>query len=241
MTSHSRSKPRVLVVDDNLQSLKMLRFLLADQGYDVVVCQDADEVRERLDDMSDPIDVLVLDVMMPKVDGFALCQQIRRDGRTLPIIFLSARGEPADRAEGLKMGADDYVAKPFDPGELLQRIAAVLRRSRAAAAALETQPSLKVGEVEIDPSRLKVRVGGSPYQDLTPTEAKLLHCLMRNAGQVLSRGVLISQVWDYDHDGYDNTVDVYIGRLRRKVEAEAAEPRYIRTVRGVGYVFNRTA
>jgi DNA-binding response OmpR family regulator len=180
-----------------------------------------------------------MDVMMPRLDGYALCSQIRRDGRTVPIIFLSARGDPADRAEGLRMGADDYVVKPFDPGELLQRIAAVLRRSRAAAAALDTQPSLKVGEVEIDPSRLKVRVEDGPFQDLTPTEARLLHCMMRNAGQVLSRGALIGQVWDYDHEGYDNTVDVYVGRLRKKVETEPGEPRYIRTVRGVGYVFNR--
>jgi len=239
MTIHRRSKPRVLVVDDNLQSLKMLRFLLGDQGYDVVVSSDAEDVRRQLDNTSDPIDLVILDVMMPRIDGFDLCSQIRRDGRTLPIIFLSARGEPTDRAEGLKMGADDYVVKPFDPAELLQRIAAVLRRSRAAAVALETQPSLKVGDIEIDPSRLKVRVAELPYLDLTPTEAKLLHCLMRNAGQVLSRGVLISQVWDYDHEGYDNTVDVYIGRLRKKVEPEPADPRYIRTVRGIGYVFNR--
>src|SRR6185436_3633494 len=129
-----------------------------------------------------------------------------------------AKAEPADRAEGLRLGADDYVVKPFDPAELLARIAAVLRRTKLADTALELRPSLKVGEVELDSARLKVKVAGRREADLTPTETKLLHCLMRNVGRVLSRDALINQVWDYDHDGYDNTVDVYIGRLRKKVE-----------------------
>lgn len=238
--SNGRSRPRLLVVDDNLQSLKLLRFLLNDQGYEVLVASDAETALKLVDDTTNPVHLVILDVMMPNVDGFDLCGQIRRAGEMVPIIFLSARSEPADRAEGLKIGADDYVVKPFDPGELLARIAAVLRRSRSAAAALESQPSLKVGDVELDPARLKVRVAQGSQADLTPTETKLLHCLMRNAGRVLSRDVLINQVWDYDHDGLDNTVDVHIGRLRKKVEPDPNEPQYIRTVRGVGYVFHRS-
>jgi DNA-binding response OmpR family regulator len=233
------SKPRLLVVDDNLQSLKLLRFLLTDQGYDVIVASEADTAHRLLEDTTNPIHLVLLDVMMPNVDGFDFCNQVRRDGETVPIIFLSARSEPADRAEGLKIGADDYIVKPFDPGELLARIGAVLRRSRSAVAALESQPSLRVGDVELDPARLQVKVAQDRQADLTPTETKLLHCLMRNAGRVLSRDALINQAWDYDHEGFDNTVDVHIGRLRKKLEADPTEPRYIRTVRGVGYVFNK--
>ncbi len=235
--SNGRSKARVLVVDDNLQSLKMLRFLLEDEGYDVTVASTAALAVEALEGAANPIHLVVLDVMMPGVDGFDLCNRIRREGEGVPIIFLSARGEPADRAEGLRLGADDYIVKPFDPGELLARIAAVLRRSRNSPALSDSQPSLRLGEVELDPARLKVRVAEKRQADLTPTETKLLHCLMRNAGRVLTRDVLINQVWDYDYDGNNNTVDVYIRRLRQKVEPDPNEPRYIRTVRGAGYVF----
>ena len=135
------------------------------------------------------------------------------------------------------MGADDFVAKPFDPTELLARVGAVLRRARPTGAVGESQPVLRLGEVELDAARLKVRTGPGRESDLTPTETKLLHCLMRNAGRVLTRDALISQVWDYDYDGNNNTVDVYIRRLRQKVEPDPNDPRYIRTVRGAGYVF----
>ena len=236
--SNVRSKPRVLVVDDNVQSLKMLRFLLEDDGYDVSVASSAAMARDLLDNPPGPIHLVILDVMMPHISGLDLCQRIRQGGECVPIIFLSARGEPADRAEGLRRGADDYVAKPFDPTELLARVAAVLRRSKFAAVSSETQPSLRLGEVELDAARLKVKTAAGRESDLTPTETKLLHCLMRNAGRVLTRDVLINQVWDYDYDGNNNTVDVYIRRLRQKVEPDPNEPRYIRTVRGAGYVFH---
>ncbi len=238
--SNGRTKARVLVVDDNLQSLKMLRFLLDDEGYEVLIASNAEVARDYLENANNPIHLVILDVMMPNVDGFDLCNQIRKEGESVPVIFLSARGEPSDRAEGLRMGADDYVVKPFDPAELLARIAAVLRRSKSIAAASESQPSLKLGDVELDPARLKVRVAANRQADLTPTETKLLHCLMRNAGRVLTRDVLINQVWDYDYDGNNNTVDVYIRRLRQKVEPDPNEPKYIRTVRGAGYVFQVT-
>ena len=184
------------------------------------------------------MNLMILDVMMPGLDGFDLLQQIRQEGEGVPIIFLSARGEPEARAEGLRMGADDYVVKPFDPTELLARVAAVLRRARSAPSVTEAQqPVLRLGEVELDAARLKVRMSSGREADLTPTETKLLHCLMRNAGRVLTRDALINQVWDYDYDGNNNTVDVYIRRLRQKVEADPNDPRYIRTVRGAGYVF----
>lgn len=235
--SNGRSKARVLVVDDNLQSLKMMRFLLEDEGYEVLIGSSAEAASEILENPPNPIHLMLLDVMMPQVDGFGLCTRIRRQGDGIPIIFLSARGEPTDRAEGLRMGADDYVVKPFDPGELLARIAAVLRRSKSVAAMSESAPVLRLGDVELDPGRLKVRVTDGHHSDLTPTETKLLHCLMRNSGRVLTRDVLINQVWDYDYDGNNNTVDVYIRRLRQKVEPNPNDPTYIRTVRGVGYVF----
>ncbi|MGE5620236.1 MAG: response regulator transcription factor [Sphingomonadaceae bacterium] len=235
--SIARSKAHILVVDDNLQSLKMLRFLLEDEGYEVMVASNAATAIDHLRSAPTPAHLVILDVMMPNVDGFDLCDRIRREGENVPIIFLSARGEPADKAEGLRMGADDYVVKPFDPAELLARIAAVLRRSKPVSTIPDSQPSLRLGDVELDPARLKVKVAEKRQSDLTPTETKLLHCLMRNAGRVLTRDVLINQVWDYDYDGNNNTVDVYIRRLRQKVEPNPNEPRYIRTVRGAGYVF----
>jgi two-component system alkaline phosphatase synthesis response regulator PhoP len=235
----TRSKARVLVVDDNLQTQKMLRFLLDSEGYQVSIATQAEDARTKLADAEVPIHLMLLDVMMPSLDGFTLCSHLRKEGDTVPIVFLSARADASDRAEGLRRGADDYVVKPFDPGELLARIAAVLRRSKLADAAIELRPSMRVGDVELDSARLKVKVAGRRETDLTPTETKLLHCLMRNAGRVLSRDALINQVWDYDHDGYENTVDVYIGRLRKKVEHDPEAPTYIRTIRGVGYMLHQ--
>ena len=234
--SNVRAKPRVLVVDDNLQTLKLLRFLLEDEGYEVVVASNARLARQVLDSPPGQINLVLLDVMMPGVDGFDFCQEIRQGGTDTPIIFLSARSEPEARAEGLKMGADDYVAKPFDPTELLARVGAVLRRARPSEPS-DSQPVLRMGEVELDAARLRVRTASGREADLTPTETKLLHCLMRNAGRVLTRDALINQVWDYDYDGNNNTVDVYIRRLRQKVESDPNDPRYIRTVRGAGYIF----
>src|SRR5256885_8154076 len=128
--SSSRTKPRVLVIDDNLQSLKMLRFLLSDQGYEVTVASEGPVARELLETAEDPIHLIILDVMMPNIDGFTLCRQMRTAGETVPIIFLSARNEPTDKAEGLKIGGDDYVVKPFGPNKLLARNGAVHCRNR---------------------------------------------------------------------------------------------------------------
>jgi DNA-binding response OmpR family regulator len=237
--SKAKSNLRVLVVDDNLQTQKMLRFLLRDADFEVHLASGADEARSFLDQPDHPIHLLLLDVMMPNLDGFEFCNQLRREGRDVPIVFLSARGDSSDRVQGLRMGGDDYVLKPFDPNELLARVNAVLRRSNSASPPPALLSNLSISGIELDSVRLQVRVSDHHEADLTLTETKLLHCLMRNAGHVLSRGVLINQVWDYDYDGYDNTVDVYIRRLRKKVEPNPDEPRYIRTVRGVGYVFQK--
>lgn len=233
----SRAMPRILVVDDDLQSLKLLRFLLEDEGYEVLVASCASRALEALENPPSPIDLVILDVVMPVVGGFELCREIRQKGLSLPVIFLSARGEPQIQAEGLRLGADDYLVKPFDPRQLLARVGAVLRRTRFASTVNESQPVLRMGEVELDAARLKVRTGSGREADLTPTETKLLHCLMRNAGRVLTRDALINQVWDYDYDGNNNTVDVYIRKLRQKVEANPSDPHYIRTIKGQGYVF----
>lgn len=235
--SNIRTRPRVLVVDDSLQTLKLLRFLLEDEGYEVMVASNSRLAHQILESPPGPINLVILDVMMPGMGGFDLLQQLREEGEGVPIIFLSARGEPEARAEGIRMGADDYVVKPFDPTELLARVAAVLRRARSTPSMSDSQPVLRMGELELDAARLKVRTSTGRESDLTPTETKLLHCLMRNAGRVLTRDALINQVWDYDYDGNNNTVDVYIRRLRQKVESDPNDPRYIRTVRGAGYVF----
>jgi DNA-binding response OmpR family regulator len=229
------TKPQVLAVDDSLQTLKLLRFLLEDEGYEVIVASNTRRARQILESPSGRIGLMILDVMMPGMDGFDFCQQIRQEGERVPIIFLSAMRDTKSRAAGLKMGADDYVAKPFDPKELLARVAAVLRRTEAAPRMLKSQPVLRMGEVELDAARLKVRTSNGREADLTPTETKLLDCLMRNAGRALARDALINQVWNSAGDA--SAVEVYIGRLRRKVEPDPSDPRYIKTVRGLGYVF----
>jgi DNA-binding response OmpR family regulator len=137
----------------------------------------------------------------------------------------------------LRMGADDYVAKPFLPAELIARVTAVLRRAGTAPQVSDGQPVLRMGDVELDAARLTVRTSGGREADLTPTETKLLHCLMRNAGMVLSRDTLLDQVWGHDYEGDSNVVDVYIRRVRHKLESDPNDPRYIRTVRGAGYSF----
>lgn len=224
---------RVLVVDDDPPSLKMTAFLLAEEGYDVLTADNGLDAL-RLVEQESP-DLAILDVMMPGLDGLQVTQRIRRS-MSLPIIILSAKGETVDRVQGLDVGADDYLAKPFEPAELLARVRSVLRRSDSFAYG-EPQGALAASGLQIDPVTNIVTLPDGAKTELTPIEFKLLHCLMRNPGRTLTHDQIISSVWGYDYDGYSNQIAVYVRRLRLKIEADPDDPKYVQTVRGLGYKF----
>ena len=224
---------RVLIVDDDPPSLKMTAFLLVEEGYEVATADNGLDAL-RLVEQQAP-DLIILDVMMPGLDGLQVTQRIRRS-MTVPIIILSAKGETVDRIHGLDIGADDYLAKPFEPAELLARVRSVLRRSDLFTVA-EPQALLAAGSLQIDPITNMVQLPDGTKTELTPIEFRLLHCLMRNPGRTLTHDQIISHVWGYDYDGYSNQIAVYVRRLRLKIEADPDDPRYVQTVRGLGYKF----
>lgn len=224
---------RILIVDDDRPSLKMTAFLLREEGYTVFTADNGQEALRQIDEKTP--DLLILDVMMPGMDGWEVTRHLRRS-TSLPILILSAKGETSDRVFGLDLGADDYLAKPFEPSELLARVRAVLRRAEAFTFG-EPQTQLSVGAFRLDPVNSTVAMPGGRTLELTPIEFRLLHYLMRNSGRVLTHEQLLSTVWGYDYEGYSNQVAVYVRRLRAKLEPNSDNPRYIVTVRGTGYKF----
>nr|MBC7244085.1 response regulator transcription factor [Chloroflexota bacterium] len=226
---------RVLVVDDDPPSVKMISFLLREEGYEVFSADNGTTALELVN--REQPDLVILDVMMPHVDGFEVCRRIRQK-LDVPIIFLSAKGETADKVAGLQLGADDYLAKPFEPAELLARVRAVMRRAEVFAGE-EAQVRLTVGDITLEPVNNRVVFADGRKVDLTPIEFRLLHCLMRNAGRILSHDLLLNAVWGYDYEGYSNQIAVYVHRLRLKIEEDPENPKYLLTVRGLGYKFER--
>lgn len=221
----------VLVVDDDAHIREVARFALARAGHAVELANDGEAAHERI--ARGGIELVVLDVLMPELDGFALCRRLRAHGR-LPIVFLSSRGEEADRVLGLELGADDYLAKPFSPRELVARVGAVLRRAAPPRTAVvdAPRPLLAIGAVTIDRDRHEVRIGDAPL-DVTVTELRLLAALADHRGRVLSRGQLIAAVYGDDHHVSERTIDTHVRNLRAKLAAAGADP--IETVHGVGY------
>jgi DNA-binding response OmpR family regulator len=224
---------RILIVDDDRPSLKMTAFLLREEGYNVFTADNGHDALRMIDEKTP--DLLILDVMMPGMDGWEVTRRLRRT-TNLPIIILSAKGETTDRVFGLDLGADDYLAKPFEPSELLARVRAVLRRAEAFTFG-EPQTQLSVEGFRLDPVNNTVTLPGNRMVELTPIEFRLLHYLARNNGRVLTHEQLLNTVWGYEYEGYSNQVAVYIRRLRSKLEPNPDEPRYILTARGIGYRF----
>jgi two-component system response regulator MprA len=218
---------KILVVDDERAVRESLRRALELEGYEIELAADGREALERLEAESQP-DVLVLDVLMPGVDGLEVCRRLRRAGSRLPVLMLTARDAVENRVAGLDAGADDYVTKPFALEELLARIRALLRRTTDGA-----DDVLRFADLELDSRTREVRRGGELIE-LTRTEFSLLELFMRNPRQVLTRSIIFERVWGYDFGYGSNSLDVYIGYLRRKTEA-GGRPRVIHTVRGVGY------
>jgi two-component system, OmpR family, response regulator MprA len=218
---------KILVVDDERAVRDSLRRALELEGYEIELAENGREALDRLDSGAEP-DALVLDVLMPGVDGLEVCRTLRRKGSRLPVLMLTARTQVEDRVEGLDAGADDYLTKPFALEELLARVRALLRRSGNG-----TGEKLRFADLELDPGTREVRRGGDPIE-LTRTEFSLLELFLMNPRQVLTRSVIFERVWGYDFGFASNSLDVYIGYLRRKTEA-AGKPRLIQTIRGVGY------
>jgi two-component system response regulator MprA len=218
---------KILVVDDERAVRDSLRRALELEGYEVELAGDGGEALTRLESESDP-DAMILDVLMPPPDGLEVCRTLRLSGSRLPVLMLTARAEVENRVEGLDAGADDYLTKPFALEELLARLRALLRRTSAASG-----ETLRFADLELDPKTREVRRHAEPIE-LTRTEFSLLELFMINPRQVLTRSLIFERVWGYDFGAGSNSLDVYIGYLRRKTEA-GGRPRLIHTVRGVGY------
>ncbi len=220
---------KILVVDDERAVRESLRRALELEGYEIELAADGQEALQRLEANGDAQpDAVILDVLMPTVDGLEVCRRIRRSGNRVPVLMLTARDEIENRVAGLDAGADDYVTKPFALEELVARVRALLRRTSAGDDEL-----LRFADLDLDPGTREVRRGGDPIE-LTRTEFALLELFMTNPRQVLTRSIIFERVWGYDFGFASNSLDVYIGYLRRKTEA-GDKPRLIQTVRGVGY------
>ena len=218
---------KILVVDDERAVRESLRRALELEGYEIELAADGSEALYRLEGREEP-DAVILDVLMPGVDGLEVCRRLRGSGSKLPVLMLTARTEVEDRVAGLDAGADDYVTKPFALEELLARVRALLRRTTD-----EEGEVVRFANLVLDPTTREVTRGGRPIE-LTRTEFSLLELFMRNPRQVLTRTIIFDRVWGYDFGYASNSLDVYIGYLRRKTE-EGDRPRLIQTIRGVGY------
>ncbi|MGV7976269.1 MAG: response regulator transcription factor [Anaerolineaceae bacterium] len=225
-------KNRILVVDDEKGLVKIIRLNLEHDGFEVFEANNGAQAMDRLRAVLP--DLVLLDVMMPDLDGFQVLRMIREVGST-PVIMLTAKGEENDKVRGLELGADDYVTKPFSPRELTSRIRAVLRRG-SFSDQTDTGKIDVDGRLQIDFDRHEVWVDGELVQ-LRPTEYRLLYHLVKNAGWVLTHDQILSKVWGYEYEDEPHYVRLYINYLRKKIEKDPANPRYILTERGVGYRF----
>ncbi|HEY7779535.1 MAG TPA: response regulator transcription factor [Ktedonobacterales bacterium] len=220
-------KAHILVVDDDQRISDVLRRTLAYEGYSVATAASGDEALRRT--LERPPDLIILDLMLPGLDGLDVARRLRVAGDSVPILMLTARDTVADRVEGFEAGADDYLIKPFAPEELLARVKALLRRTQP-----ERHEVLRYADVELDTGTRVAHRGGREIE-LSPTEYELLALFMRRPRQVLTRDVILERVWGLDFEGSSNVMEVYVGYLRAKLETDG-EPRLIHTVRGVGYV-----
>jgi DNA-binding response OmpR family regulator len=224
--------PKILLVEDEETLIETLRYNFEREGYTILLATDGIQGLE-LARIECP-DLIVLDIMLPRLDGFSACRILRQESN-VPIIMLTARQDEVDRIAGLELGADDYVSKPFSLGELFARVRAILRRTERQPAGSH-RDVLEVGNIRLD-ARSRRAWRNEDELTLPQKEFDLLTCLMRNRGIALSRDLLLERVWGFDFLGDSRTVDVHIRWLREKIEPEPAQPRYIQTVRGVGYRF----
>jgi phosphate regulon transcriptional regulator PhoB len=230
-------KKRILVIEDDRDIVELVRYNLEKDGYQVFTATDGAIGMAQV--KKSPPDLLVLDLMLPKLSGLEICKEIRRDAalNRLPILILTARGEEADRVVGLELGADDYVTKPFSPREFVARVKALLRRVEPAAA---TEKLIDVGLLRIDPAAYRVTRSGKQVP-LSTLEFRLLYYLAARPNKVFSRDQLLDAVWGTDRFVTPRSVDVYVRRLREKIEENPQVPSYVKTIRGAGYLFETRA
>lgn len=221
---------QILIVDDEKALVKGLKYTLEKEGFNVKAAYDGQEALDFL--QSSKADLIILDLMLPKIDGLEVCRRIRQQGNSTPIIMLTAKGDDVDKIIGLELGADDYVAKPFNPRELVARIRAVLRRASNNI----QSGAMTFGELFIDPDRRIVKVKGQTIE-LSVREFDLIVTMARRPGFTFTREMLLEQVWGHDYYGDTRVVDVYIRRVREKIEPDPAHPRWLITRWGVGYAF----
>ena len=225
----------ILVVEDNTDLLNLLKINLSDQGYKIYTAGNGISALDVFHTQKP--DLVVLDVMLPKLDGLEVCKRIRRENKMIPILMLTAKAEEVDKVLGLELGADDYMTKPFSIREFLARVKAIFRRIDLNASDEESETkTLQFDGLSVDTTKRKVMLGNETIE-LTSKEYDLLLLFFRNPGKAYSREELLNIVWGYSYDGYSHTVNSHINRLRSKIEDDASEPHYIRTVWGVGYRF----
>jgi two-component system alkaline phosphatase synthesis response regulator PhoP len=226
------AEEKILVVDDEEHILELIRFNLENNGYKVVLASNGVDA-VKLAKAESP-ELILLDLMLPGMDGYDVCKEIRRDNNisNIPIIMITAKGEELDKILGLELGADDYITKPFSIRELMARVKAVLRRTNTQYA----DKSYSFGNITIDFNKHEVLKNNTRI-DLTLKEFELLEILIKNKGRVMTRDFLLDKIWGYDYIGETRTVDVHIRHLRQKVEDDDKNPKYIETIRGIGYRF----
>ena len=226
---------RILVVDDEDHIVELIKFNLETKGYNVISAFDGEEAIKKANNESP--DLIILDLMLPKIDGVEVCRRIKEDENTsnISIIMLTAKNDESDKIVGLEIGADDYMTKTFSVKELMARVKAVLRRNKSNQLPQKALDGpIRIGLIEIDNSKHEVVKSGQKIE-LTLKEFELLRVLALNQGKVLSRNVLLDEVWGYDYFGDTRTVDVHIRHLRKKIEDDDKKPEYIETIRGIGY------
>jgi len=228
----------ILIIEDNLDLAKLLEMHLADLGHRSTLVLDGINGLQAASESR--FDLLILDIMLPGLDGLEICKRIRARDEYTPILMLTSKSSEIDRVLGLELGADDYVTKPFSIKELMARIKAILRRAENLGADKErsaNEGTIQISGMRIDTQKRVVQIDDKPVE-LTAKEFDLLFYFAQHPGRVFSRTQLLDQVWGYGHDGYEHTVNSHINRLRAKIETDPANPRYILTVWGVGYKFN---
>lgn len=230
---------RIVVVDPDIMVGKLLRFVLGQAGYDnVVLARNSAEAIPAV--AGRETDAVLMEVDLPDGDGFQLCKALRESRYNGPVIFVTQRRDTKDKVRAFRSGADDFIVEPFDPAELVARVEAVTRRYKQADHQAQGTV-LRVGDAELSIAELMFQSSGGAPILLTPTEMRILECLMRNSQVTISRERLIERTWGYEFVGESNRVDVYIRRLREKIEREPGRPEYIHTIRGIGYVFRSPA
>jgi two-component system, OmpR family, alkaline phosphatase synthesis response regulator PhoP len=233
----SNRMKRILIIEDDRDIVELVRYNLANEGFQVSGANDGATGLSTL--KKSPPDLLLLDLMLPKLSGLDICREVRKDEslNRLPILMLTARGDEADRVVGLEMGADDYVTKPFSPRELIARVKALLRRAEPAA---DTPRTIEIGKLSIDPASYRVSYSGKTVP-LSTLEFRLLYYLASRPNRVFTRDQLLDAVWGTDRFVTPRSVDVYVRRLREKIEPDPENPLHLKTVRGAGYLFETRA